>query len=310
MHGEALRGVRSVAAVFVAAAVLGATGCAASSSAPPVASGRVLRVVAVEDFWGSIASQVGGSHVQVTSIVTNPDADPHAYEPTAADARLVARADLVIDNGIGYDAWVGRLLGAAGGRRTVLDVGRVVGVATGGNPHRWYNPDDVRKVIAAYTADVVALDPGDAAVLAAQSATYTTVGLHDYDATIADIEARYAGTPVGASESIFSMMAPVLGLEVVTPDSFLRAISEGTDVSAADKEAIDHQISRHLIKVYVYNRQNATPDVQAQLGECKRAGIPTVTITETLTPATATFQAWQTAQLRALEAALRAATGR
>ncbi|HEY3811396.1 MAG TPA: zinc ABC transporter substrate-binding protein, partial [Acidimicrobiales bacterium] len=112
------------------------------------------------------------------------------------------------------------------------------------------------------------------------------------------------------SESIFSMLAPALGLNVLTPYSFLRAISEGTDVSAADKSTIDHQIKTQQIKIYVYNSQNTTPDVQAQLSECKAAGIPTTTITETLTPATATYQDWQTKQLQGiLDALNKAAAG-
>src|SRR5207244_4903114 len=129
-------------------------------------------------------------------------------------------------------------------------------------------------------------------------------GLGEYHHLISEIHAKYAGTPVGASESIFAPMAQALGLHLVTPPSFLRAISEGTEPTAADKATIDHQITSHEIKVYVYNSQNATPDVQRQIEEAKAAGIPISTITETLVPATATFQAWQVAQLKALATAL------
>jgi zinc/manganese transport system substrate-binding protein len=112
------------------------------------------------------------------------------------------------------------------------------------------------------------------------------------------------GTPVGASESIFSMLAPSLGLNLITPSSFLKAISEGTDVSAADKATIDNQIKHHLIKAYIYNSQNTTPDVQAQLAECKAENIPTATITETLVLPTTSYQDWQTRQLDGIAAAL------
>jgi len=261
-------------------------------------------VVAAENFWGSIASQIGGRHVRVVSIITNPDTDPHEYEPTAADARTLAGGQLVIENGIGYDPWVPKLLSADARSARVLDVGRLLGVPDGGNPHRWYDPGDVQAVINRLVLDYQALDPQDRSYFVRQKDRFDTVALHRYDQAIATIRAKYAGTPVGASESIFSMLAPSLGLDLVTPYSFLRAISEGTEVSAADKETIDGQIQHHEIKIYVYNSQNVTPDVQAQLSEVRAEHIPYTTITETLAPASSTYQAWQTRQLRGIEAAL------
>jgi zinc/manganese transport system substrate-binding protein len=302
--------------VFVVVAVVAAlgAGCSttnvSSSAAATGGAGKVLRVVVAENDWGSIAAQVGGSHVDVTSIITDPNADPHVYEPTPADGRIVATADLVWYNAIGYDDWMPKLLSADSGNRTVLSVGAVTGVADGGNPHRWYNPSDVQKVIAAYVADLSKLDPADASYFHSQAATFNTVDLKAYDDEIALIKSKYSGTAVGASESIFSMLAPSLGLNLITPYSFLKAISEGTDVSAADKATIDNQIKNHLIKVYVYNSQNTTPDVQAQLAECRAEGIPTATITETLVPSTATYQDWQTRQLDGIAAALAQATGK
>ena len=283
------------------------TAPAAATSTSPGSSGSapVLTVVAAENFWGSIASPLGGSHVAVTSIISNPDTDPHTYEPTTGDARTVASARYVIVNGIGYDPWAAKLLGAQPnpGRR-VLTVGDLVGVKEGGNPHRWYSPGDVAKVIDQITSDYKALDPAGAAFFDAQHATYTATGLAQYKSLIADIKAKYAGTPVGASESIFVPLSDALGLHLLTPPSFLTAISEGSDPTAADKAAIDAQIKGHQIKVYVFNSQNSTPDVAAQVKEAKDAGIPTTTITETLDPPTSTFQDWQSAQLRSLETTL------
>jgi len=232
------------------------------------------------------------------------------YEPTAADARKVATANLVWYNGIGYDNWMPKLLAADPGSRAVLSVGDVVGVADGANPHRWYNPADVQKVISTYVADLSKADPGQSGYFRARARSFDAGSLMAYNAEIALIKSKYSGTPVGASESIFSMLAPALALNLITPYPFLKAISEGTDVSAADKTLIDHQIKDHLIKVYVYNSQNTTPDVQAQLAECKAQGIPTATITETLVPPTATYQAWQTRQLDGIAAALAKATGK
>lgn len=299
---------------MLAAAVAGVAAVASGCGINPTAAagggqGGVIEVVAAENFWGSLAAQVGGTHVHVTSLITDPNADPHSYEPTAADGRSVAMAAMVIVNGVGYDGWAPKLLSADPGRRTVLDVGHLLGLADGANPHRWYNPGDVQRVIAAMVADFSKIDPADAGAFSAQAARLDQVDLAPYNNLIAQIKGRFSGTPVGASESIFSMLVPALGLDLITPTSFLKAISEGGDVSAADKATIDGQISHHRIKLYVYNSQNATPDVSAQLAECRAAGIPTTTITETLTPAGATYQAWQSRQLQGILDALDKAGG-
>ena len=306
-----MRGLREVAVLAVVGSVALAA-CGSSGSGSPATdakAGGVVQVVAAENFWGSIASQIGGTHAHVVSIITNPDTDPHDYEPTAGDARTLATAQLVIENGVGYDPWVQKFLAADSAKPTVLSVGEVVGVADGGNPHRWYNPADVQAVIHQLVRGFQTLDPADSAYFAAQQTQFNTTAMADYNATIAAIKAKYAGTKVGASESIFEMIAPALGLDLITPPSFLKAISQGTDVSAADKQTIDNQIKNHEIKIYVYNSQNVTPDVQAQLAAVKAQNIPYATITETLTPATASYEEWQTAQLRGIQAALAKASG-
>jgi zinc/manganese transport system substrate-binding protein len=288
---------------------------AANSSASPATqaahspgsnTGRVITVVAAENFWGSIASQIGGRHAHVISIITNPNTDPHSYEPTALDARSVAGARLVIENGIGYDPWAARRLAADQGSRTVLNVGGTLGLADGANPHRWYNPADVQQITRRLVGDFSKLDPADSAYFARQRAHFDTSDLRDYHLLIRAIGRKYGGAPVGASESIFAMLAPALRLRLITPPSFLKAISEGGEVSAADKLTIDNQIKHHLIKIYVYNSQNVTPDVQAQIREARAAHIPITTITETLSPPQDSYQAWQDRQLRGIEAALAA----
>ncbi|WP_019073864.1 metal ABC transporter solute-binding protein, Zn/Mn family [Streptomyces hokutonensis] len=307
---------RLIAATLATGVVLAVTsGCSTASSdtadAGSTTTGKTIKVVAAENFWGSIATQLGGTHVQVKSIIDNPNADPHDYEPTAADGRLVAGAQYTIVNGIGYDAWADKLLSAnPESGRTDLKVGDLVGIKPGGNPHRWYSPDNVHQVIEKITADYKKMDPADAAYFDARKATFETKTLAPYNKLIADIKAKYANTPIGASESIVTPLAEGLGLKMLTPESFLDAISEGTDPTAKDKQTIDRQISQKLIKVYVYNSQNATPDVQAQVKAAEAKGIPVATVTETLTPAGASFQAWQVRQLEGIEKALGQATGR
>jgi zinc/manganese transport system substrate-binding protein len=293
-----------------ALAILALAGCSTSPASSSSNSG-VIAVVAAENFWGSLAEQLGGSHVKVTSIIDNPDADPHDYEPTADNGRDIAAARLVIINGVGYDAWATKLADAnPSASRVVLTVGDLVGAKDGDNPHRWYNPDDVRKVIDQITAEYKKADPADAAFFDTQHSTVLNTNLKAYFDVLGQIKTGYAGTPVGASESIFSMLVPATGLNLLTPEPFLTAISEGTDPSAADKATIDAQIKNKQIKVYVYNSQNATPDVQAQVDAAKAQGIPVSTITETMTPAGASFEDWQVAQLTAVKQALALATGK
>jgi zinc/manganese transport system substrate-binding protein len=289
-------------------------GCATTSpNAAPGAGSDDAPVVAVASInaWGSILAQLGGDHVKATSIISTPDTDPHDYEPTPSDAKLIAGAKVFVANGIGYDSWAAKAVQAnpVTGRQ-VIDVGAVTGTPDGGNPHRWYSPADVAKVADAITAALEQADPGDADYYDKQRKNFDDTGLAEYHRLIADIRARYAGTPVGASESIFAPLADALGLNLLTPASFLKAISEGSDPTAADKATIDSQISDKKIKVYVFNSQNSTPDVSAQVSAAKREGIGVSTVTETLSPAGASFQDWQVGQLRALESALAAATGR
>jgi zinc/manganese transport system substrate-binding protein len=301
----AQRGSLSLAVVLLVASAL--AGCGATTAT--TANGKLV-VVAAENFWGSIAAQLGGDKVVETSIISKPNVDPHSYEPTAADARSLAGAQLVIVNGLGYDAWVPHLLAANPvNGRLVLDVGRLVNAGSGANPHRWYSPGDVAAVIHQIAADYRRLDARDASYFAARETRYLQQGLGEYTALIASIRSRFAGTPVGASESIFAPLAQALNLDLITPAQFLAAVSEGAEPTAADKATIDRQIAGGQIKVFVYNRQNATPDVQALVSAARARGIPVTSITETLSPATATFQDWQVAQLRALAAALARATG-
>jgi zinc/manganese transport system substrate-binding protein len=322
MNGSLKRVVGGLLAVGVGAALT--AGCSTKSSggtAPAAAgqtgssaaggSGAKIAVVAAENFWGSIALQLGGSHVTEKSIITNPDTDPHSYEATPNDAKLIARAQLFIQNGIGYDtSWAPKLVSAnPASSRDVLTVGDVVGLKDGDNPHQWYSYDSVYKVIDSIVAEYKKLDPADSAYFDQQKQTFENTTLATYNQLESDIKAKYAGTPIGASESIVSPLADTLGLKMLTPYSFLKDISEGNDPSVADKTTIDSQIKGKQIKVYVYNSQNSTPDIAAQVNEAKAAGIPVTTVTETLAPASATFQDWMVSELQGLKAALAQATG-
>jgi zinc/manganese transport system substrate-binding protein len=289
------------------AALLTLAGCGSGASG----ARSHFQVVAAENFWGSIAQQLAGSKVAVTSIIVNPNTDPHDYQASASDARTMAGAKLAIVNGIGYDPWASKLLAANPvSGRTVLDVGDLLGLQDGDNPHQWYDPSSVRRVIDAIVADYDRLDPGDKAYFAAQKQHFETVSLKTYDELRAQIRTRFAGVAVGYSESIFQPLGRDLHLKLLTPYSFAKAVAEGTDISARDKETVDSQAQKHLIKVWVYNSQNATPDIQRINAICKQRHIPVATVTETLSPANLNFEQWQVAELRGLIAALHKATGR
>jgi len=264
-----------------------------------------VTIVAAENFWGSIAAQVAGDKACLRSIIANPDTDPHAYEAKPSDARLIANARYVIANGAGYDPWVAKLIAANPvPNRTVLTIGDLVGKKEGDNPHLWYSPGYVDRVIDRINADLDAIDPKDASDFDEQKTRYKAVGLEGYLTTLATIKQKYRGTPVGATESIFSYLSDAAGLSLLTPPAYMKAISEGTDPSASDKATIERQITDKSIKVLVFNSQNSTKDVVALVDRARAEKLPVVPVTETLTPAGATFQDWQTRQLQGLLAAL------
>jgi zinc/manganese transport system substrate-binding protein len=295
-------------ALLALTVLFGLSGC---GELPASAVPHGVRVVAAENFWGSIARQLGGPRTDVRSIITSPAQDPHSYEPTAGDARALSIAQLAIVNGVGYDPWAAQLLAAdpSDGRRQI-SVGRLLGLVPGENPHRWYDPADVDRVAAAITARLTRLDPDRAPYYRARLSRFQTVALRPYHALIAAIRRRYAGTPVGASESIFALLSPALGLRLITPPSFMRAVSEGDELSAQDTAAAERQITRGEIKVWVRNTQNVTPEIQRLDGLARAHGIAIADVTETLSPASASFEQWQVGELRGLAAALHRATGR
>jgi zinc/manganese transport system substrate-binding protein len=280
--------------------VASGSACASAGSA----SSGVVQVVAGENFWGDIASQLGGSHAKVQSVVTDPNADPHEYESNTNDARAFANANLVILNGAGYDDWGQKLLQASPNQsRRVLNVADLLAKKPGDNPHFWYEPDFVIKVADAITAAYRSIDPGDSSYFDRQRSAFTT-SLQPYMHRLAEIKQKFSGVPVGATETIFAYLADYLGLNLISPISFMQAVSEGNDPPAAAVVTFQDQIAHKAIKVLVYNTQTATAVTTSLRMAATRQSIPVVGITETLQPPTASFLEWQETQLIALEQAL------
>lgn len=284
-----------LALIFLTACGAGITGSLSTT----------INVVAGENFWGSLASQLGGSKVNVQSVVTDPNADPHEYESSTADARAFADAKLVILNGAGYDSWGQKLLDAnpASGRQ-VMTVADLLGKKEGDNPHFWYNPDYVARVADKITAEYKAVDSADAGYFDQQRSQVATA-FKPYLNEIASIKQKYANTAVGATESIFVYMAEALGLNLTSPPEFMDAVAEGNDPPADAVVAFQSQISANQIKVLVYNVQTVT-EVTTTIKDLASAHhIPNVGVSETLQPPGLSFQDWQLKQLQTLEQALK-----
>ncbi len=280
---------------------------AACGGAAPVASAGPIKVVAGQNFWGSIAAQLGGSRASVQSVVSDPNADPHEYETNTNDARAFADAGFVILNGAGYDAWATRLLSSnPSSHRTVLIAADLLGKKAGDNPHFWYDPDYVTRMADQITADYKSIDPADSAYFDQERAGFTAA-LKPYTQRLAEIKSRYAGVPVAATESIFVYMASALGLNLISPPEFMNAVAEGNDPPASAVIDFQNQITSKQAKVLVYNVQTATAVTTNLRHLAALADIPVVGVSETLQPETATFQDWQLSQLLALQNALNAA---
>jgi len=269
---------------------------------------KVIQVVAAENFWGSLVFQLGGSHVQVLSIVSDPNADPHEYESNAVDARAVANADYVIENGAGYDSWMDKLLSAGGNQnRKVLQVADLLGKKDGDNPHFWYSPAYVNQVVLQIEQNLIAIDPANADYYKQQYATLTK-SLAGYQGQIASINHQYMGTKVGATEDIFVYFAGAAGLDLTTPPEFSQAVAEGNDPPASSVVTFQNQISAKQINVLVYNTQTVTPITESMKSLASAKNIPIVGISETAQPADAIFQDWMGSEVTALQKALQKTT--
>jgi zinc/manganese transport system substrate-binding protein len=295
----------SVSALFcVLALALAGCGSTTQTSSGNSGIGTVLSVVATEDVWGSIAAQLGGKHVSVISIVHSPDVDPHDYASTSTDARNIATANYVILNGDGYDTWGTKLVDANPAQgRLVLTVSNALGVPSAPNPHFWESPTDVERVADQITANLKSLDPADSAYLTQQRAAFEKA-LQPYHTLIAEIQTKYANTPVGASELLFGYMAQALKLDLITPPAYLTAENNGTEPPVSAVAEFNQQIAQKQIKVFALDIQNESNETRNLDAQVKAQHIPVVDITETINPSSSPFEAWQTMQLQQLLNAL------
>ena len=303
MRTNPLRSALAVAAF--AATTAGLAGVAGGGTAGAATSTPgVVHVVAAENFWGNITSQLGGRDVDVTSLISNPNADPHLFETDAADAATLAQAQVVIENGAGYDTWMGSLLGADSGHPRIVSAAAVLHV-TGSdpNPHLWYDIPRVPTVAAAITAALVKAAPQDAPTFRANLAAFDR-SLAPLDATLATIKAHFHNVPVAYTERVPGYALAVAHLDVKTPAGFARSIEDGDDPGPADTLAMQKLLDDHDINVLLYNVQTVTPVTAQVRALARQHGIPVVGVSETMPAGAHTYQQWQQSQLTNLLHAL------
>jgi zinc/manganese transport system substrate-binding protein len=287
---------------------VGLAGASPASQATPQAAaqavGTVVSVVAAENFWGSIASQIGGRHARVTSLITSPTADPHLFATNARDAATLAGAQVVVENGAGYDSWMDSLLGADGGSPRIVNAATVLHVhGADPNPHLWYDLPRVPTVAAAIAAALSKADPSDRALFRA-NLTVFDASLAPLEATLGSITHRFHGVSVAYTERVPGYLLADARLDVKTPAGFARAIEDGVDPSAADTLAMRQLLTDHDVNVLLYNVQTVTPVTAQMRALARQHGIPVVGVSETMPTSARTFQRWQLAQLTALLRAL------
>ncbi|WP_376795273.1 metal ABC transporter solute-binding protein, Zn/Mn family [Thermogemmatispora sp.] len=265
-----------------------------------------LAIVAAENFYGDLARQLGGDRVSVTSILSDPNIDPHEYESNVQNAAAVAEARLVIANGGGYDSWIDRLLAAAPQEgRIVLKGYDLAPVKLEDNEHIWYSPTDMAAIARAITQALQKLDPAHASGYNQNLQRFLS-SLEQINSKLAEIKARYSGTPVGLTETLFLYQSTLMGLKVLTPFDFQKAIAEGNDPPASSVVTVESQIQQQRIKVLIYNEQTATAITSKLRSEAQAHHIPLVAVSETMPPGKS-YQTWMLEQLNALESALQSA---
>jgi zinc/manganese transport system substrate-binding protein len=288
-----------IAFSFIVVFLLSACSGGSAGSATP-SSSTAINVVAAENFYGDMVKQLGGNHVSVTSILSDPNIDPHQYESNAQTAIQVSKAQLVIENSGGYDGWMDKILsGSPNSNRLVLKGYDVAQVKLPENVHVWYSIDNAATIAQTITDDLKKLDPADAATFDSNLQTFKQ-SLQPIQQKIVAIKSKYAGTPVGLTETIYLYQAAPLGLNVLTPFEFQKAMAEGNEPPADTVVTAENQINHHLIKVLIYNEQTVTPSTTKLENDARAQNIPIVPVTETMPPGK-TYQTWMLDQLNTLE---------
>ncbi|ESY04625.1 zinc ABC transporter substrate-binding protein [Mesorhizobium sp. M0871] len=292
-----MRRIPFLAALLVAVPLLTGTAARAEDK---------LTIVAAENFYGDLARQIGGSNVAVTSILANPDDDPHLFETSPSTARTIADAKIVIYNGADYDPWMDKLLSASTAKdRTTIVAADLIGKKSGDNPHLWYDPATLPAIAKALSADLAKRDPANAAHYEANLKAFQT-SLEAIDKEIADVKNTYAGTEVTATEPVFGYMAEALGLKMLNYD-FQVALMNDAEPSATQVAAFENSLKDGSAKILFYNSQVTDEATTRLLDIARQNKVTVIGVTET-EPAGQTIQTWFRGQIDAVQKALAART--
>lgn len=288
--------VRVLATVVVALTLAfgqAATVCAAESQ---------IAVVAAENFYGDIARQIGGDRVNVVSILSNPDQDPHLFETTPGIVRQLANAHIVVVNGANYDPWMDKLLAAAPRpERTVINAALLTGRKAGDNPHLWYDPATMPAVATALAEAFTQADRAHAADYEARLKA-TRASLERIAQRVAQLKAKHAGTVVTATEPVFGPITDAVGL-TMRNQRFQLAVMNDTEPSARDVAAFENDLRERKVRVLIYNSQVSGKLTTRLRNVAAKAKVPVIGVTETM-PANISFQDWVLGELDILDKAL------
>jgi zinc/manganese transport system substrate-binding protein len=280
--------------------VAGVWGCGSVSAAP---SGMIV-AVAGENFYGDLVARIGGDRVAVTSLISDPAVDPHTYESSPQNAETVADATLVVENGLGYDAFIDHLLAASPrSDRKVVSAQQLLGKPDASNPHLWYDPATMPLVARAVADALEQIEPDSRAIFEANLTSYLD-SFAPLTARIAVVKARFAGTAVAYTEPVPGYLVAALGLREITPAGFARAIEDGTDPAPIDVADMQDLFTAHKVALLLYNSQATSPVTESIKSLADDAGVPVVGVSETIPKQGQGYVDWQLAQLNEIAAAL------
>lgn len=281
-----------------------ASSVATEPAVTPATGGTPIPVLGTENFYSDLLAQIGGSRVSATSLLNDPNTDPHSFEASPQAASTVADSRLVIENGLGYDDFMDHLLSASpDSSRVVINVQQLLGLPDTANGHVWYDPGTMPKVAQAAEAALEKLEPANAAYFQAGLDAYLA-SLKPLTDKIAELKSEYSGAPVAFTEPVAGYLASAIGLQVLTPEGFQKAIEDGTDPAPADVAAEQDLLTGHKVRVLLYNSQVTSPLTQQVHDLATQNGIPVVGVAETMPPTYPHYADWQLVQMNQLEAAL------
>lgn len=282
--------------------------CSSSPSGQAQKTGSaVIAVVAAENQYGNVAAQIGGKYVHVTSVENNPNTDPHTYEVSPGVAQAVSAAQLVVQNGIGYDDFMTKIESASeSSRRKVINVQHLLGLPDSTpNPHLWYSPKTMPAVATSLVSDFTDLQPSHAAYFRTRGAQFID-SLHPWLSAIARFKASYPHTAVATTEPVADYMLEAAGTDDLTPFRFQADIMNGVDPSPEDVSLETELLSEHKVKIFVYNEQVTDSLTQRLITTARDASIPVVGVYETMPTPGYDYQSWMLAEVQALEKAVAA----